>query len=232
MTSTLYRDDPDAAHPEGRTLRFRLTYAGKLLGARPGKTRADHKHEIRKHFHLQLKRLWANTPMLNQRECTIGDDGSVAAFSSTLVMGSNTRPYIDVMAEKHTLAPFRFVPFVTEELSLACSLEILLLRPNEPGQILQGGDIDKRLKTIFDALRKPKDMGELGGYDPDPEIESPFFCLLQDDSLISRVVVETDALLEPLCGQTDIGNNDARLFVDVRITPIKTGFSNLDFLGD
>lgn len=52
------------------------------------------------------------------------------------------------------------------------------------------GDIDNRLKTLFDALRLPNQTNELVGYDNPAPDENPFFCLLEDDSLITHVSVE------------------------------------------
>jgi hypothetical protein len=41
-------------------------------------------------------------------------------------------------------------------------LKITLLRPEEPGAIiLQSGDIDNRLKTLFDALSVPAQPNQL-----------------------------------------------------------------------
>ena len=59
--------------------------------------------------------------------------------------------------------------------------EIFMLRPEVPGAIItQGGDIDNRLKTLFDALRMPQNENEL----PKDEIpgtdEVPFFWLFPD----------------------------------------------------
>ena len=36
---------------------------------------------------------------------------------------------------------------------LACGLDILFMRPSMPGAVINAGDIDGRLKTIFDALK-------------------------------------------------------------------------------
>jgi len=85
---------------------------------------------------------------------------------------------------------------VTEANGLVCSLDILFLRPEKPGSILgSAGDIDKRIKTLIDALRIPADGSEMKrheGDDPDP---NPMYCLLQDDALITTLKVETDRLL-------------------------------------
>src|SRR5438105_10912291 len=102
-------------------------------------------------------------------------------------------------------------------LELICSIDILLLRPDPPGKVLVSGDIDNRLKTLFDALRLPKGAQELVGYDKPEVDEKPFFCLLEDDSLITHVSVETDVLLQPTGTRFDI--NDTRIVIAVRLRP-------------
>lgn len=90
---------------------------------------------------------------------------------------------------------FNFVPLVTAELCLRCSLDILFLRVEEKNYILQGGDIDGRLKVLFDSLRivgQPNQLPRTVVPDVD---EDPFFCLMQDDELISEVRVNTSQLL-------------------------------------
>lgn len=79
----------------------------------------------------------------------------------------------------------------------ACALDILFLRRDGPGSLVRsGGDIDNRLKVLFDALRMPQTCDEVCGDSP-VEGETPFFCLLEDDKLISKVQVETNWLLTP-----------------------------------
>jgi hypothetical protein len=57
--------DPET-DPDTSLMEFRLTYAGPLLAASQHDPRTNHKHEIRKRFHPQLKRLWEITPWLKQ----------------------------------------------------------------------------------------------------------------------------------------------------------------------
>jgi integrase len=80
-------------------------------------------------------------------------------------------------------APEEVVPLVTADMGLRCSLDILLLRPEEDRFIFNAGDIDGQIKTLFDALRMPKDLKETGEVGPQQD-ETPFFCLLEDDKLI------------------------------------------------
>jgi hypothetical protein len=80
---------------------------------------------------------------------------------------------------------------------LACSLDILFLRRDSPGNLVRsGGDIDNRINTLFDALRRPENGEEVAGFPPGPN-EDPFFCLMETDSLVTEVSVITDRLLLP-----------------------------------
>ena len=87
------------------------------------------------------------------------------------------------------------------------------MRTDKPGSLIKSGsgDIDNRLKTLFDALRMPKSKDELGRYAGVPGLdEDPFYCLLEDDKFITRLVVETDMLLRPAAS-----SNDTHLIITV-----------------
>jgi len=209
---------------EGEYVQFRLLYTGRLLGASRNDTRAALKHEIRREFHPQLRRLWETNASLahfarsylhrwleNHPEDKITFNGS-----------SEQRVYFGLrhLAEKWSLAGRGFIPLVTEDLCFRCSLDILFLQPEESGMVIRGGDLDNRLKTLFDALRLPKNADEMGGMqacdDPDAT-----YCLLEDDRLISEVRVNADQLLL-LPHQTEINANDVFLVIDVKMQPQPT----------
>lgn len=124
---------------------------------------------------------------------------------------------------------YRFVPLVREETSLLCSLDILFLRRDIPGSVIDAGDIDNRIKTIIDALRIPRHQNELVGSDAAPGADDdPFFCLLEDDSQVSRLVVETDTLLDPPA-DGNLDHSEARLMITVEIRPYDVTLFNLSF---
>ena len=109
------------------------------------------------------------------------------------------------------VGPFRFVPLVSPSLNLICELHIFMLRPESPGALItQGGDIDNRLKTLFDALRMPKKESELPKDAVVAPDEDPFFCLLEDDNLITGVSVKTDRLLFS-------SENDSQVHLDILV---------------
>ncbi len=61
----------------------------------------------------------------------------------------------------------------------------------------------------------PNSIPELGGYAIDSADENPFFCLLEDDRLVSSVSVTTDRLIVPQ--KVDERINDVRLVIHVTI---------------
>lgn len=208
--------DPDF-EAGGSGMDFRLTYEGELLGASRSNTRAKHKQQIRKVFHRQLRRLFELHPAYAQYQYE-GLTGDPRKMAEGYYLG---------VIRNFERAGYHFFPLATRYASLLCSIEILFLRPDVPGSVIKSGDIDNRLKTIFDALRMPHDRAELGGYDAPSEDEDPFFCLLEDDSLISHASVETDTLLQPTGAEWR--TNDARLVITVRLRPYRVSLDNLAF---
>ncbi|HTF72615.1 MAG TPA: hypothetical protein VK638_59105 [Edaphobacter sp.] len=200
-------NDPD----EGERLEFRLTYEGLLLGASRTDTRSEHKHAIRKAIQPQLRRLWQVIPYLDFPQTTISQ---FQVFVN--VMPEAPKPRSVTLAEKYTFGGFRFVPLVTEELSLICGIEVLFLRPDHPGGVIRSGDIDNRLKTLFDALRMPS-PGQVNDKTVPADGEDPFYVLLEDDRLVTKISVETDTLLQPTGDEPDV--NDARLVITVKLRP-------------
>jgi len=89
------------------------------------------------------------------------------------------------------------------------------------------GDLDNRLKTLFDALRRPTNTKEFGGYDRPDESENPFFCLLEDDALVTKVSVESDVLLEAV--KSGYNTHSTRLVMTVTLRPYITTWDNIGF---
>ena len=77
-----------------------------------------------------------------------------------------------------------------------------------------GGDIDNRIKVLFDGLKMPETVSDLGGL-PLESDENPFFCLLEDDSLITSVTITTDRLL--LERDSEEKRNDVYLIIHVTV---------------
>ncbi len=94
---------------------------------------------------------------------------------------------------------------------------------------ISAGDIDNRIKTVIDALRRPRNQAELVGDDatPGPD-EDPFFCLLEDDKMVSHFSVETDTLLDPPTNE-EADQRKAKLIITVELRPYYVTTFNLSF---
>ena len=158
-------------------MEFVLYYRGNLKA----NGKKEEKHKIRQHFHPQLSMLWKQDPLKDHAD--------------KLKHHEDLAPHEFSILEQ--VGDYTFAPLVCSKLHLVVSLAVTMLRPESPGKIVtQAGDIDNRLKTLFDALKMPSAQELPSGATPEQD-ECPFFCLLEDDSLITKLVVETDRLLDP-----------------------------------
>lgn len=157
-------------------MRFSLTYSGAL----PARGTPDVKDRIRQQLHPQLQELWKHDPLSIHPQYL-----------------QPARPDgISVLTE---IGGHVYAPLVCSNLHLLAELDILMLRPELPGGIVtSGGDIDNKLKTLFDALGVPT-SSQLAAQStaPTSTAASPTFTLLEDDNLIAKVSVDTDRLLAP-----------------------------------
>lgn len=218
-------------YPEAVPLEFRLTYEGPLyatqrdpVGNQPMPIpKRDHKRAIRRVFHRQLRRLWETVPFL-KRGTTAGPmEADIGSWDE----GREAEPHtIENLSRLNALYGFNFVPLVTEDIGLQCALDILFLRPDEPGKVIQSGDIDNRLKTLFDALRVPVPGEGWAELTPAAD-ERPFFCLLEDDKLITKISVETDQLIDP---SKLTSPHDVQMVIKVTVRPSEVHGGNLPFV--
>jgi len=216
-------------------MEFRLTFEGKLFSTqgspRNGQTfgpeRRDYRHGVRRQFHSQLRELWEKTPHLKN-----GDEEGLDVRSLSLDSAPTWRARTALgLAQQHAMFGFNFVPLVTPEMHLLVGLDILFLRRDPPGSLFSGanaGDIDNRIKTLVDCLRLPKPGDDYASLTPKDD-EKPFYCLLQDDTLVTKLAVTTDLLLQDT---SDAPNDaDARLVITVTLRPYRMSWSNLPFVG-
>lgn len=185
-------------------MEFILHYRGELKA----NGSPEDKHRIRQCLHLQLKQLWGQPPLKHFQE---------------LLHPPSGENDIRVIRE---VGGFQFAPLMGKKLNFLAELEITLLRPGAPGNIVQGGgDIDNRLKTLLDALAVPPHPNALPQGISPADGETPFFCVLDDDGLITKLSVRTAGLLEVTRSPSEV-----ELMVLVRtITVVKEmGIAGLD----
>lgn len=152
-------------------MEFYLKYDGPL---KPNAGAKD-KHNIREYFYPQMKILWDIKPLSSLKE-------------PFLIPGK----VLSVLKEVDGVV---FAPLVSSVLKFVCQLDITILWPEEPGVLSKvGGDIDNRLKTLFDALQCP-DINQIQPVKERFANKQPFFCLLENDKLVTAVNVKTHTLL-------------------------------------
>jgi hypothetical protein len=207
-------------------MKFTLTYDGEL----PSNGKVREKWEIRKQFHPQLQELWLSHPAT----LAMRAKPHVARFDPFLpgqyhhsiapqVQKSIPVPNIN-LCEEIQVGPRRFLPLVRERTGLRCALKILFLRKEEPGRVYQGGDLDNRLKTLFDALSVPNADQIVD----DGSVENPIYCLLEDDGLITGCAIDTHRLLS----RPNSSQHEVHLVVEVDVRVTHPRSYNESFLGD
>jgi hypothetical protein len=199
---------------------FRLLYRGPLSsqqGGGKGGSILKQKHAIRRQLHGQLHELWHthNFLKLYTRMSDVTQPGDTESRSVQVY---------DKIANKYKKGGYRFIPLVKDDWGIACAIDILFLRRDDPGGLVKsGGDIDNRIKVLFDGLRIPESDSEVEGMPPEAG-EDPFFCLLEDDDLITEVKVTTDRLLVPLKSEEHIHDVHLVLHVKTKILDSRKSF--------
>jgi hypothetical protein len=172
----------------GCDVEFRLVYRGLLPAEGKGSSRGSEKNAIRRQFHPQLKTLWQDNAALSR----VGDEWAPEFPNTT----PQYKSALERIAGQYERCGYGFIPLINKEWGIGLSLDILFLRRDQPGGLVKsGGDIDNRIKVLMDGLRMPQVRNEI------PELlqpdENPFYCLMEDDSLITDISITTDRLLLP-----------------------------------
>lgn len=212
-------------------MRFTLTYDGPLA-ASGNKSRPKEKWDIRRKLSPQLKELWLVHPTL--RAISVDNTTIVPADVNAYWERHHSAPFVPTdlgpasrrLCDPIKIGDHEFTPLVRDSMALVCGLDILFLRKEVAGRLVEhGGDLDNRIKTLFDALRMPSES-ELKF--ADGPIDGPFHCLLEDDRLITDTSIETGYLLT---GST-VARSEVRLVINVtvRVTHIRS--YNLALVGD
>lgn len=220
-------------------MKFRLTYTGPLLSSKPydkdeRDKRGEHKHDLRRHFHKQLKEQWLQHRFLRTHREGAAPMCGVLPDRAKEVWGTSpeTLSLPEILGPVFGHSEYKFVPLVWKEADLFCSLRILCLRRDTANAVLPGRDIDNRIKTVIDALAMPLYSQGSPLKDGKPLLpqdgEKPFFVLLDDDRQVTHLEVETDTALE--VGEDNPADESyVRLIISVEIRPSIVTMFNLSF---
>lgn len=208
-------------------MRFRLVYHG-ALPASANRAKPEDVARIRRELSPQLEYLWQThhalkvlrTQAWRMKPLSRMDTFNAIVSGLTPQMEAQRQPekWVDLCAPIPVDQKL-YTPLVREVLHLNCELNILFLRQDDPGKLItQGGDIDGRIKCLLDALRMPS-KAEQALFPPS---EDKLWCLMESDSLVSALNVETDRLLFPASEKP----NEVHLVIEVSLVVLQVYFYN------
>lgn len=221
-------------------MKFTLAFDDDLP-ATGNKCKPSEVARIRHLFHDQLYDLWDSHIILRElaRKARVPQIHKFVEKTKTIDYSSFKLPeykepipplepgQIDLCAPIRNGTSVAYRPLIRESLAVACALDVLFLRQEDPGSlVLQGGDIDGRMKTLFDALRMPsKEEEAAAGLTPPAD---PLECLLESDTLISDLSIKTGRLL----GARTRKVHAVRLVIDVTVKVLRFSPLNQCLVGD
>ena len=233
-------------------MKFTLIYDDDLPASANSSKKQPTVAAIRNRFHDQIADLWdrhiilrelvrtARYPKLitHQEEAIKRDEASELDFTKAEWARWNTpdplepipplQPFqIDLCAPIKSGTAVAYRPIIRKSLGLACALDITFLRQEDPGSlVLQGGDIDGRMKTLFDALRMPSPQEEeAAGITP---TNDPLDVLMESDTLISDLAIKTGRLLGARARKV----HAVHLTIDVTVKVLRVASWNQCLMGD
>lgn len=196
---------------------FTLRYSGTIPSHNATKT-----HEIRCVFHEQLDDYWSRDTRLAKvkREDIRRSQQTSRAVHDVRADGEHLQKHVAARYYFHELSGVRFVPLVTTWRYLRCDVHVRIYR-YEGSKAVRGGvldlngDIDSKAKSLLDALRMPRDENDARVVKPH---EGLFFCVLEDDRLVTKLTIETKDKLGKRPDKGKLAEVDA--FVDIHIFPV------------
>ena len=185
-------------------MEFCLHYNGKLKS----RDNASGKHQIRQQLHPQMRSI-----CLSEQFCDMFEE-----LNGKPPKQGEPHMYSDIGGK-------RFWFLVSEGYKTIVDLNISIVLPHPVGAIVSnGGDIDNRIKTLFDALRIPAVATEIPSNDSFMYGNEGMFCLLQDDKLINRVSIVSYQDHEP------VDADSVRCFIEVRTKITRVLVGNLSLV--
>lgn len=225
----MHREWPDASDilgetdfpgspDNGDTVKFTLSYEGPLPSCTTREKRKSEKQALRAEFSYQLAQVWGTEPGLSSRLKHFDkfDEAEFDPSTNRLYRKGALRKKPARYGVTYELGGFCFVPLVTAQGNLWCELDLTLYRNGDPGHVISrhGADLDSHMKLLLDALRMPHTRDELAG--ATPADTGPFFCLLEDDRLVTRLSIDTRRWIR----RTDQKKSDREVHVTIAVTVV------------
>jgi hypothetical protein len=212
-------------------VKFNLVYDGPLHSQGAANIFGK-KWKIREYLHPQLAELWRVHPSLRNvwRYLPVGGYFQNEVHHSVEL----PEPVLDTRVEHMDLqrpieiGGVNFLPLVRDSYALVCSLKILFMRKEPAGRVYVGGDLDNRIKVFLDALKVPQKSEAALVAQVNPQPTEALNCLLEDDTLITGLTVESTRLLDA----PNVPESYARLIAEVTVGVTHPHGYNAAFLGE
>jgi hypothetical protein len=217
-------------------MKFTLIYDGDLPSA-GNKRQPVAASRIRNELHHQLADLWDSHIVLRQLARTARTQLIGAPWGSGKYHHAELPDHSGPIPPLHPgqidyctpiLVPevgCNFIPLVRNSLHLACAVDVLFLRHEEPLNLMkQGGDLDGRLKTLFDSLKMPEPGNEYRGDEPTAD---PLYVVMEDDALISDMSIKSGRLL----GNRSKDKHAVRLTIEITVKVLRVFEQNQCLIG-
>jgi hypothetical protein len=219
-------------------MKFTLIYDGPLPAGKS--KRGLYAAQIRNKLHPQMRDLWDNHVIFRQlaRSARTSPNPFAGYYAGKETIWSSARlpewndPIPQVQEGQTDFCALidvpnvgHFLPIVRHSLYLACAIDILFLRHEEPMSLFEeGGDLDNRIKCFFDALAIPNVEQAKAG---DAPRAKPLCCLLEDDRLISDFSIRTGRLL----GKDQPHKHDVRILAEITVKVLRAFHANECLIG-
>jgi len=191
-------------------MRFPLSYEGSLPSS--GNPRDPTRPP-------KLQEIWAIRNAINPQIKSVIDHHPVFSGGS-----GNRNKLVQEIGSPIVVAGKKFYALARVAFKLKCDLQIEM-HVNHPiaTVVTNVGDLDNRLKTLFDALRAPQYPHEIKEYMPNID---DYCCLLENDVLISALQIET---FRNSAAPPDAPIDHVRLNIRVRLEPTQFDYVNQPF---
>ena len=205
-----------------RPMELTLRYRG-ILHSAAGANRVAEKHRVRQSLGEQLAQYWKQDSRLDGMYNRWKELQIPARAKGKFVVD---RPLKDNSKFwwRFPLCGNNYIPLLTHIQLATCELNIRLYRRLESNGVLyEGGDIDNRLKIFLDALQVPSEPSQVPNdtlSSDNPADWPPIFCLLDDDSAVTKLSITSLKLLGQIPADMNDSENYLELDADVKIVPV------------
>lgn len=144
-------------------MEYLIIYHGNL----PSNGSKDDKGKIREILNDQIKKIW-----------------DTDQYKNLMKSRQSNKKVKDMYV---SVADINYLPMISSKIKLYCHIKIEYFSNRSPSEIFTDGDLDNKLKTLFDGLRAITSKQEKT-YEKENQL---YYTVLEDDNLVKGLTIET-----------------------------------------